>query len=67
MRFAEFHNALRILISIDRGELVDAGVIAPLDKVEWPKFRDNPWRWFIAASDDQAQRVFAIIERRNKS
>jgi hypothetical protein len=66
MQFAEFHNALRILISIDMHELVEVGVIKPGDHFAWGAFRDDPFRWFIRADDDKAAKLWAIIERRQK-
>jgi len=30
----------------------------------WAEFRDNPHRWFIQASDEDANRVWKIIEAR---
>lgn len=63
MTFAEFHNALRILTSIDHHELVAAGVNLDAPN-NWPVFRADPFRWFIRASDADAQKVWRIIERR---
>ena len=62
MDLREFHNALRILRSIDAYELRDAGV-ENTDR-EWPQFGFNPWEWFIRASDHDAAAVWTIIERR---
>lgn len=64
MTLAEFHNALRILASIDMRELVHAGAISGDDTGGWQSFRDNPWRWFIRADDDTATAVWRIIESR---
>ncbi len=64
MTFSEFHNALRILSSIDMRELVHAGAISDDDTGGWQSFRDNPWRWFIRAGDDEAAAVWRIIESR---
>ena len=58
-----FHNRLRKLLNIDMWQLVNAGVISSDDMGAWLSFCDNPWRWFIWCSDEQAQRVWAIIER----
>ncbi len=65
MSQARFSNALRILQSIDRDELVDAGIDLP-DTVAWLKFRDDPFRWFIRACDADADKVWAIIEGRQR-
>ena len=61
---SEFHNNLRRLLNIDMHELVTAGVIEPGDMKAWGEFRDNPWRWFITASDSRALKVWKIMERR---
>jgi len=64
MTLAEFHNALRILAGIDMRELVHAGAISGDDTGGWQSFRDNPWRWFIRAGDDEAAAVWRIVEAR---
>ncbi len=66
MTFAEFHNALRILTSIDQCELEDAGVIKPGDMASWGPFSRDPFRWFIRADDETAAKLWAIIERRQR-
>lgn len=66
MTFPEFHNGLRILLGIDKHELVDAGIIKPHDNNAWGEFRRDPFRWFIRASDSDAYKLWAIIERRQK-
>lgn len=57
-----FHNRLRKLLNIDMSELVSAGVISSDDTAAWESFQANPWRWFIRCGDDQAERVWAIME-----
>ena len=59
-----FFNALRILYSIDEHELVAEGVKFGAYGLSWPAFRDNPCRALMRASDDDADRIWAIIERR---
>ena len=59
-----FHNTLRILTSIDRHELEAAGILPIGDHNAWGTFHRDPFRWFIRASDDQVDRLWAIIERR---
>lgn len=68
MNFADFHNGLRVLSSIDFHELAEAGAITDdLDgEAEWQQFRANPWRYFIAADDSRAEAIWAIIQRRTK-
>lgn len=60
MTFREFHNGLRVLANIDRDEFVAKG----LPDADWPSFRDDPWRYFIRASDVMAEGLFEIIESR---
>ena len=59
-----FHNALRILLNIDRDELEEEHVIPLGDHNAWGTFHRDPFRWFIRASDDQAERLWTIIQRR---
>ena len=65
MTFNQFHNALRILSSIDRDELEREGIIRHGDHNQWGEFRRNPYRWFLASPDDEAKRLWKIIENRN--
>lgn len=64
MEFREFHNGLRILINIDRDELVDAGVLDRNDFHGWLKFGADPFRWFVKASDEQAGKLWALMKKR---
>lgn len=64
MSLALFHNGMRILLNLERRDLIDAGVIQPDDAQAWRRFSDNPHRWFIVASDEQARRLWDVIERR---
>jgi hypothetical protein len=66
MTQAEFENALRILSSIDRHELVAAGVIAEKDGGAWASFRADPYRWRLRADDDAAGRLWRLIESRQR-
>ena len=75
MDFADFHNALRILLNIDQPEFDET--LDPMDRQEagalagewadrkWRRFRDDPHRYFIEACDSQAKKLFAIIEERS--
>ena len=57
-----FHNLLRILINLDHYEVEEV-----ISAEEWPKFRDNPWRWFIIAEDHQSDFVWEkMMERTDK-
>lgn len=62
MTLAEFLSALRILRSIDRPELVDAGL--QLGDLAWRDFRDNPYRWICLACDKHAIQLWSIVRRR---
>lgn len=64
MSFAEFHNGLRVLLNIDRHELEAAGIIDRADHNAWGTFHRDPFRWFIRASDEQAERLWRIIQAR---
>ena len=64
MTLRQFHNGLRVLTSIDRHELVDAGVIAEDDEVEWPIFRSNPHKWMILADADQLAALWGVMKKR---
>lgn len=64
MTFAEFHNALRILASIDRDELEQAGVIGYADHDAWGTFRRCPWGWFIRCDDDKAAKLWNLMQKR---
>ena len=67
MTFAEFHNALRILLSIDCHELEMAGVIKIGDVNAWGEFRRDPFRWLIRADDKAAPKLWAIVQRRQRA
>lgn len=61
MEFKQFHNALRILASIDQDELEATGAIT---KDEWEGFRGNPYKWFVRVPDDKALKVWKIMKKR---
>ena len=63
--FDAFHNRLRVMASIDFSELDEAGVIEIDDHAEWAVFREDPYRWFLRADDDRAQKLWLLIERRH--
>jgi len=64
MTLTEFHNALRVLTSIDADELEHAGVIKVNDHNAWGTFRRDPFRWFIRADDATAAKLWEIVKRR---
>lgn len=68
--FNRFSNALRILLCIDRDELTAAGITLHDHNHNdngWANFRRDPYRWFIQASDDDAARLWGIIEKRQSA
>ncbi|MBI1182614.1 MAG: hypothetical protein GC201_18905 [Alphaproteobacteria bacterium] len=62
--FGRFHNALRIMINLDRHELVAAGILKHGDHNAWGTFHRDPYRWFIRAPDAQARKLWGLIESR---
>jgi hypothetical protein len=64
MRMADFHNLLRILVSLDWDDLSAAGIIARDDVKAWNSFRNDPFRWFIRADDETARKLWTLIEHR---
>jgi hypothetical protein len=61
---ARFHNRLRILMGIDRHELVEAGAIKAEDGRSWDRFATDPYRFFIRADDPTATAIWSIVEAR---
>jgi hypothetical protein len=64
MTLRQFHNALRILLNIDAPDLYDA--LGRKDAIAWRSFVDNPFRWFITASDADAEAIWNLVEKRNE-
>lgn len=64
MDIREFHNGLRVLTSVDRHELVEAGVIGAEDEGAWKSFQHNPFIWFIQADDGQVEAMKGLMQRR---
>ena len=64
MTFEKFHNALRIMRSIDLHEIEVSGI--DIESFNWPSFREDPYTWFIRSSDKDAVAVWKIIEARNQ-
>lgn len=61
MTFREFHNALRIIRSIDRYEFVEA---VGYDDGEWDRFVADPMCWFIRSAPTMSERLWTAIEAR---
>lgn len=62
--FNRFHNALRILVNLGQRDLEDAGVIDRSDHDDWERFARNPYRFFYAISTPRAEKLWALIEKR---
>lgn len=65
--FERFHNALRILRSIDKDQFDMALTAAgyPLsEEHDWSRFRADPYRWFIGAGRDKAKAIWQLVEER---
>jgi hypothetical protein len=60
----EFRNRLCILRSIDRHELVGAGILDAYDEPMWVVFAKDPARWFLLRDDETAEKLWQLIERR---
>lgn len=62
MTLAEFLNAAKILRTLDRDTLVNAGAL-PCDG--WLAFRSNPLAWLTQrATDFQAEALWRLVEAR---
>ncbi|EHK57667.1 hypothetical protein [Allomesorhizobium alhagi] len=59
-----FHNGLRILLNLDRIELVDAGVLRRGDHAAWETFCGDPYRFFIRVDDAKREALWKLIEAR---
>jgi hypothetical protein len=55
---AEFHNGLRILGCLDRGELKF------LTGAQWISFARDPYRFFIRCDDSTADKIWLAMEDR---
>ena len=72
MIFQDFHNGLRLLLNVDKDTFEQAVNEAqaqlppnfPRDAPDWPKFKANPFEWFIRAPTAQALKLWVIMQRR---
>ena len=64
MTFKEFRNALCILRSIDRHELVEEGCIEETDIFRWPSFRADPYEFLLHADDPTTDKLWALMVKR---
>jgi len=62
--FRMFHNALRIMRSLDRDILENAGVLRAGDHEQWEEFRRDPYVWILTAPDFEANLLFRLVENR---
>ena len=62
--FEPFHNRLRIMLSIDRHELVKAEVIKADDIEGWDDFRRAPFQYALRLDDRRAAALFTLIRSR---
>lgn len=58
-----FRNALCALRNLDQNQLVAAGLPRMRKPFDWSAFRENPVRWFLAASGEEQRIVFDLISR----
>lgn len=70
MSLQDFANRLRILLSIDLDELQQVGLMFnakpdnPGAWAQWRRFRADPFRYLISCGDDDAAKIWSIVERR---
>lgn len=56
----EFRNAICKLGFLDHSD------VPFLSDDEWPKFRDDPVRFFLRCGDEQAERIWTAMSRVNE-
>lgn len=64
MEARQFRNALATMTTMDRKDLVEAGVIDGADRATWEEFRNKPWTAALALGDTEFAALFNLIERR---
>ena len=64
MEYKEFHNALRIMMNIDRDEMERAKLIDKGDHNQWGTFRKDPFRWFLRMPDNKALIFWDLLKKR---
>jgi hypothetical protein len=60
LSFRRFHNALRILHSLDYHEVS----FLTYDANGWVAFRDNPYTFFLLTNDETAAKIWQAIQKR---
>jgi acyl carrier protein len=58
---SDFLNRLKALRFIDWDHITGAGI--EMSAEGWVNFTANPFQWFINASDDDARKLWGILER----
>ena len=61
MTMQQFHNALRVMRSIDFSEIEHV-----LNRAEWFAYRDNPYEFFTRCDDYTAAAIWDVMEGRMK-
>jgi hypothetical protein len=56
----EFHARLRSLLNIDYDDVPWMSV------GDWTSFREDPFRFFIRCDDETAEKIWQLVERRNR-
>lgn len=67
MTLDEFHNGLRILLNLERGQLEDAGIILHGDHNAWAMFARDLFRFLIRSDEHRARKVWALMQTRMKA
>lgn len=57
-------NSWKILRSIDRADLYDAGV--RLSNIQWASFRRDPGEFMVHLTDAWRAAIWSIVERRSQ-
>lgn len=58
MTQAVFHNTLRKLLNLDHTD------VPFLNLTQWGKFQGDPFRFFIRADDETANKIWTVLEAR---
>ena len=63
---SRFHNAIRILLNIDKYELIEASIIRDGDETGtcWTRFNNDPLIFIAKLNDDKYDALWELIEAR---
>lgn len=74
MELREFHNGLRVLLNLDLRDLEAAGIVFDDDQhtpghaarrtKAYERFVSDPFRWFVRADDETADKLWALLKTR---